>query len=220
MSTVKERIGENMIDSKTDAILVVDLQNDFITGSLAVPGAENMLPTLKKWVDRFAIRFTSRDWHPPDHSSFIDQDGPWPPHCVEDTEGAHMHSILDGVPFIQIYKGKDIDKEQYSAFDGTNLASLLGKLGIKRLFVCGLATDYCVKATVLDALEQFDGEVYVLLDAIAGVNVNVGDADAAIVEMTLAGAKLAANADKELLATDASDIKKTFKKVLEEIHGE
>ena len=182
-----------MINLKTDAILVVDLQNDFITGSLAVPGAEDMLPALKKWVDRFAVRFASRDWHPEDHSSFEEQGGPWPPHCVEDTEGAHMHSILDGIGFLQVGKGMDKDKEQYSAFDGTNLASLLGKLGIERLFVCGLATDYCVKATVLDALEQFDGEVYILLDAIAAVNVHDGDGMAAIAEMTLKGAKTAAN---------------------------
>ena len=182
-----------MIERKTDAILVVDLQNDFITGSLAVPGAEDILPAVKEWVNRFDFRFASRDWHPPDHSSFIDQEGPWPPHCVKDTEGANLHSILDGIGFLQVGKGMDKDKEQYSAFDGTNIASLLGKLKIKRLFVCGLATDYCVKATVLDALEQFDGELYILLDAIAAVNVNDGDGVAAIAEMVLKGAKTATN---------------------------
>lgn len=182
-----------MINRKTDAILVVDLQNDFITGSLAVPGAEDILPAIKKWVDRFDFRFASMDWHPEDHSSFIEQEGPWPPHCIADTEGAYLHSILDDVGFIKVSKGMDKDKEQYSAFDGTNIVSLLPKLMIERLFICGLATDYCVKATVLDALEQFDGEVYILLDAIAAVNVHDGDGMAAIAEMTIKGAKTAAN---------------------------
>jgi nicotinamidase/pyrazinamidase len=182
-----------MIDRKTDAILVVDLQNDFITGSLAVPGAEDILTNVRKWAERFDFRFMSIDWHPEDHSSFKEQGGPWPPHCVADTEGAYLHSILDGIGFIKVSKGMDKDKEQYSAFDGTNIASLLPKLKIERLFICGLATDYCVKATVLDALEQFDGEVYILLDAIAAVDVNPGDGMAAITEMTLAGAKTAKN---------------------------
>ena len=182
-----------MINRKTDAILVVDLQNDFITGSLAVPGAEDILPAVKKWVDRFDFRLASVDWHPADHSSFEEQGGPWPPHCVEDTEGAYIHSILDGIGFIKVSKGMDKDREQYSAFDGTKVADLLPKLKIKRLFICGLATDYCVKATVMDALEQFDGEVYILLDAIAAVDVNEGDGVAAIAEMILAGAKTAKN---------------------------
>ena len=209
-----------MIDKKTDAILVVDLQNDFITGSLAVPGAEDILPVIKKWVDRFDFRFASRDWHPEDHISFVERDGPWPPHCVEDTEGAYIHPILDGIGFILVNKGVDKDVEQYSAFENPSIASLLEKLGIKRLFVCGLATDYCVKATVLDALKQFDGEVYLLLDAIAAVNVNEGDGHAAIVEMCLAGAKLAAGVNDMLIGANADDIKKTLEKVLKEVHGE
>ena len=182
-----------MIDPRTDAILVVDLQNDFITGSLAVPGAEDILSTVRKWVDRFNFRFFSKDMHPADHSSFVEQGGPWPPHCVEDTEGSNLHASLADIAVLKILKGLDKDKEQYSAFDGTRLGIGLKQLGIKRLFVCGLATDYCVKATVLDALEQFDGEVYVLLDAIAAVDVNEGDGTAAIAEMTLAGAKTATN---------------------------
>ena len=209
-----------MIDRRTDAILVVDLQNDFITGSLAVPGAEKILPIVKTWVDRFDFRFASMDWHPEDHSSFVGQGGPWPPHCVQHTDGAKLHSVLDDVGFITVGKGMDKEKEQYSAFDGTNLASLLGKLKIKRLFICGLATDYCVKATVLDAVEQFDGEVYLLVDAIAAVNVKDGDGHAALVEMALAGVKLSANLGDNLAAANIDDIKETLSKVFEEVHGD
>jgi nicotinamidase-related amidase len=182
-----------MIDSKTDAILVVDLQNDFITGSLAVPGAEDILPAVKKWADRFALRVFSKDMHPENHSSFVDQEGPWPPHCVVGTFGSELHESVSEIGGSIIHKGEEVDKDAYSAFEGTGLATYLKAFNVKRLFICGLATDYCVKATVLDALEQFDGEVYVLLDAIAAVNINVGDADAAIVEMTIKGAKTAAN---------------------------
>jgi nicotinamidase-related amidase len=187
--------GENMIERKTDAILVVDLQNDFITGSLAVPGAEDILPALRKWIDRFDLIFLSRDMHPPDHSSFIEQEGPWPPHCIAGNSGSDLHVVLDGIKASVVDKGTEVDKDAYSAFEGTgpSLADRLKLFGIKRLFVCGLATDYCVKATVLDALEQFDGEVYILLDAIAAVDVKDGDGQAAIDEMVAKGAKTAIN---------------------------
>lgn len=183
-----------MIDSKTDAILVVDLQNDFITGSLAVPGAEDILPTVRKWVDRFKWKFFSKDVHPEKHSSFVDQEGPWPPHCVEGTLGVALHKeFAADKDLIYIAKGREVEKDEYSAFANPVFLKHLEVIGVKRLFICGLATDYCVKATVMDALEQFDGEVYILLDAIAAVDVHDGDGVAAIAEMTLAGAKTAAN---------------------------
>ncbi len=184
-----------MIDPRTDAILVVDLQNDFITGSLAVPGAEDILPTVRKWVDRFDHIILSKDMHPPNHSSFIEQEGPWPAHCIAGNFGSDLHVVLDGLRVNVVEKGTEVDKDAYSAFEGTNfnLVERLKMFGIKRLFVCGLATDYCVKATVMDALEQFDGEVFLLLDAIAAVDVTPGDGMAAIAEMTLAGAKVATN---------------------------
>jgi nicotinamidase/pyrazinamidase len=179
-----------MINKKTDAILVVDLQNDFITGSLAVPGAEDIIEKVRYYVEKFSYRFFSKDYHPADHSSFAEQGGPWPPHCVEGTEGAKIHERLADLAINEIPKGMDRDKEQYSAFDGTGMAKGLEQLGIERLFICGLATDYCVKATVLDALQQFNGEVFIYVDAIAAVNVKDGDGHAAIQEMVDAGAKM------------------------------
>ena len=176
------------ICEETDALLIVDLQNDFITGSLAVPGAEGILQKVKEYTEKFLCRFASRDWHPEDHSSFVENGGPWPAHCIAGTEGSELHSILDDHWFIQIYKGLDKNKEQYSAFDGTNIAELLKRFKIKRLFVCGLATDYCVKATVLDALKQFEGAVFLLADATTAVNVNQGDGVRAVMEMLKKGA--------------------------------
>ena len=179
-----------MINKETDAILVVDLQNDFIDGTLAVPGAFNILPNVVKYVEKFDHRFFSADFHPVNHSSFKQQGGPWPPHCIAGTNGSSFHKIL--YPFVAtiIKKGTEVEKDAYSAFDGTDLAKQLEEKGIKRLFVCGLATDYCVKATVLDACQMFNGEVIVLVDAIAAVNINVGDELAAIQEMINAGASM------------------------------
>ena len=181
-----------MINKETDAILVVDLQNDFIDGSLAVPGAISILPKVEEYVKMFDHRFFSADFHPFNHSSFREQGGPWPPHCIAGQNGSSFHKIL--YPFVAtiIKKGTEVDKDAYSAFDGTDLADQLHELGIKRLFVCGLATDYCVKATVIDACQQFNGEVFVLLDAIAAVDINPGDGLAAIQEMTGNGAQMVA----------------------------
>jgi len=177
-----------MINKETDAILVVDLQNDFITGSLAVPGAEDILPDVIEYVERFDQRFFSADFHPEDHSSFVEQGGPWPSHCVAGTDGSSFHKMLGPYVGQLILKGTDPKFDAYSAFSGTNLAEQLKDKGIERLFICGLATDYCVKATVLDACALFNGEVFVLLDAIAAVDVNPGDGATAIQEMTDAGA--------------------------------
>lgn len=177
-----------MINKETDAILVVDLQNDFVDGSLAVPGAINILPRVKEYVEKFDHRFFSADFHPVNHSSFKQQGGPWPPHCIAGHHGSSFHKIL--YPFVAtiIKKGTEVDKDAYSAFDGTDLLKQLEEKGIKRLFICGLATDYCVKATVIDACQQFKGEVFLLIDAIAAVNINTGDDLAAIQEMTGNGA--------------------------------
>jgi nicotinamidase/pyrazinamidase len=176
------------IDKETDAILVVDLQNDFITGSLAVPGAEDILPKVIEYVEQFSHRFFSADFHSEDHSSFVEQDGPWPPHCIAGTNGSSFHKVLGPYVGQLILKGTNPKFDAYSAFSGTDLAEQLKDKGIKRLFVCGLATDYCVKASALDARVLFDGDVFVLTDAIAAVNVNEGDGDAAIAEMLMEGA--------------------------------
>jgi len=178
---------------KTDVLLIVDFQNDFINGSLAVAGAEDLVPAINRYMRIFRKVVVSRDHHKPEHPSFVDQGGPWPAHCVGGTFGMEIHSGIEYIEGIQVASvDKGWDEEAYSPFDGTNLSKMLRDMGAKRLFVCGLATDYCVKAAVLDAIEEFKGEVYLLTDAIAAVNINPDDGDKAIEEVVKAGAELTA----------------------------
>jgi len=178
---------------RSTALVVVDVQNDFCTGgALAVPQGELVVPILNKYVEKFTeagapIIFT-RDWHPPDHSSFKDQGGPWPPHCVQNTKGAEFHPGLRLPPEGVVVSKGDKKDEAYSFFQGTDMAEKLRERGIKRLLVGGLATDYCVKATVLDGL-KLGFEVFHLDDASRGVDVNPGDSERALAEMVEKGAK-------------------------------
>ncbi|RDD60566.1 nicotinamidase [Ferruginivarius sediminum] len=153
-----------------DALLVVDVQNDFCPdGALPVPRGDEVVPVLNDWVaaarEAGAQVYASRDWHPRDHISFESQGGPWPVHCVQDTEGAAFHRDLklpDDV--IVVTKGTRFDQDQYSAFDQTGFAEELKRKGIGRVWIGGLAEDVCVRATALDARKQgFD--VHVVLDA-------------------------------------------------------
>ena len=194
------------IDTSSDFLLVVDVQTDFVTGSLAVPDATDIIPVVNTYMEKIKRRGFSRDMHPENHSSFKDQGGPWPPHCVTGTPGSDFARGMGVAGGILINKGADVDKDAYSAFDGTGLGTVLIGFGITRLFVCGLATDYCVKATVLDALKLYHKivipgtakkrakvekeklEVYLLTDAIKAVNVKPGDGADAIKEMIDAGA--------------------------------
>jgi nicotinamidase/pyrazinamidase len=155
------------------ALLVVDVQNDFVSGTLPVPGATSVLPFINHAIAAFArvpayrLTFYSKCYHVPDHVSFIAQGGKWPPHCVIGTDGAELARGLDIYQPPRII-AKGIDGEAYSAFDGTPLARLLHFYGVRSVYVCGLATDYCVRATALDAVKHgFD--TCVLLDAVAGV---------------------------------------------------
>jgi len=178
------------INPKTDMLLVVDVQNDFIDGSLAVPDGADVVPVINEYIEKIPRKVFSKDAHPTSHSSFADQGGSWPDHCVVGTRGSELHSDLDvdeQKAFI-INKGTELNKDAYSAFDGTGFDMVLPGMGVKRLFICGLATDYCVKATVLDAIKLNGIEVYVLTDAIKAVNVNPGDGDKALQEMFDAGA--------------------------------
>lgn len=174
-------------------LVVVDVQNDFCPGgALAVPEGDKVVPVLNKYIDRFRkagapIIFT-RDWHPPDHSSFKAQGGPWPPHCIQNTEGAKFHPDLFVPAEGEIVSKADKKDEAYSFFQGTNLVEKLHERGIKRLLVGGLATDYCVKETVLDGLKH-GFEVFHLDDASKGVDVSPGDSERALQEMTAKGAK-------------------------------
>jgi len=186
------------VNEKTDMLLVVDVQLDFTgfldndnmpAGSLVVPEANDIIPVIKKYMEKIPRRALSRDMHPKNHSSFAEQGGPWPPHCVVDTKGVEFHPDLEideKLSFI-INKGTEVDKDAYSAFDGTGLDMVLPGIDVKRLFICGLATDYCVKATVLDALKMKGLEVYLLTDAIKAVDVNAGDGVVAIEEMCVKG---------------------------------
>jgi len=180
------------IDKHT-ALVVVDVQNDFCPGgTLAVPDGDKIIPALNEYIRKFKdsgapIVFT-RDWHPPDHSSFKSEGGPWPPHCVQNSEGAKFHRNLM-IPHDAEIVSKAYEKDEaYSFFRGTNLAEKLHRRGIGRLLVGGLATDYCVKDTVLDGL-QHGFEVYHLDDASRGVNVNRNDSELALHEMLRRGAK-------------------------------
>lgn len=178
---------------KGDALVVVDVQRDFLPGgALPVPRGDEVVPVLNRYIELFTgkglpVVFT-RDWHPADHVSFKGRGGHWPPHCVQGTPGAEFApglTVPEGA--IIVSKATSRDKEAYSGFDGTDLHEKLQEFGIKRIFVGGLATDYCVKATVLDGL-KLGYEVYLLSDAVRGVDVNPGDSDRAIEEMASAGA--------------------------------
>jgi len=180
--------------SLKDALIVVDMQRDFMPGgALPVPEGDKIIPRLNQYTRLFSSLglpvFFTRDWHPPDHISFKEQGGVWPPHCVQNTEGALFHKDLF-IPqdnrFI-ISKGKSKDFDAYSGFQGTVLDSLLRERGIRRVFVGGVATDYCVKNTVLGAI-NLGYEAFLLLDGIKGVDVNPGDSERAIEEMLRAGA--------------------------------
>ncbi len=177
-----------------DALIVVDMQRDFMPGgALPVQEGDKIVPRLNQYIRLFFEKglpvFFTRDWHPPDHISFKDQGGVWPPHCVQDTEGAKFHPDLYIPPdnrFI-ISKGTSRDFDAYSGFQGTMLDQLLKERGIKRVFVGGVATDYCVKNTVLGAI-NLGYEAFLLLDGIKGVDVKQGDSQRAIEDMLGAGA--------------------------------
>lgn len=175
------------------AVLLVDVQNDFCKGgALAVPDGDAVVPVCNKLLELAAAHrcpvLASRDRHPADHCSFKEQGGTWPPHCVTRTPGAEIHSGVElPVDAMIIDKGTSQDKDAYSAFDGTPAASILHDAAVKRLIVCGLATDYCVKFTVLDALKE-GFKTIVVEDACRAVNVDPDDGKKALEEMAAAGA--------------------------------
>jgi len=141
-----------------DALLVVDMQVDFCEGgALAAHDTESMISAVNALVADYTAQarlvvFT-RDWHPADHCSFRDQGGQWPPHCVKDTVGARLHPGLAVPPcHLLVSKASGQDKEAYSGFEGTGLEALLKRMGVRTLAVCGIATEYCVRASVEDAV--------------------------------------------------------------------
>jgi nicotinamidase/pyrazinamidase len=184
---------ETIAPESGDALIVVDLQNDFLTGgSLAVPDGDAVIPVLNTWIRRFRGAglpvFATRDWHPADHCSFREQGGPWPPHCVAGTKGAEFTPELVLPPDALIHsKATRPEKEAYSGFEEGDFGRQLREMGVTRLFVGGLATDYCVRATVLDGLKE-GFQVVLLADAIRAVEARPGDGARAIAEMREAGA--------------------------------
>lgn len=176
------------------ALIVVDVQNDFCPGgSLAVPHGDEVIAPLNRLIAEFLERgepvFKTRDWHPPKTKHFADYGGTWPVHCVQQTEGAEFHpALLDDIHIRVISKGLG-DEDCYSGFDGTDLALQLQRLGVEEVWVGGLATDYCVKNTVLDALKE-GFQVQAFQDAMRPVDLQTGDGQRAIEEMRRAGAEI------------------------------
>ena len=171
-----------------DALLVVDVQNDFLPGgSLAVAQGRRILAPINRLMPRFPFVAATRDWHPPEHRFFSRHGGPWPDHCLQRTRGAEFDAELEREHVDAIVsKGVDPQTDGYSGFAGTGLEDDLRGRGIRRVFVCGLATDYCVKATALDA-KRHGFETFVIGDAIAAVNLEPGDEERALGELRAAG---------------------------------
>jgi nicotinamidase/pyrazinamidase len=174
----------------SDALLIVDVQRDFCSGgALSIIGADEILPTInaliKEAIEAKALVIASRDWHPPDHSSFRAFGGTWPTHCVQGSDGAKFHAALrlPGDALI-VTTGQTVDKDQYSAFDATGLANELRRRGVKRVLICGLAQDVCVRATALDAVEA-GFETHLRLSATRPVVSTHGEE--AVAEMVRAG---------------------------------
>jgi nicotinamidase/pyrazinamidase len=184
-----------------EALIVVDVQNDFCPGgALAVSGGDEVVPILNRCIEKFTKEglpiIATRDWHPAQTSHFNSSGGLWPPHCVQGTYGAEFHPALKlGTNVVIVSKGMGAAEDSYSGFQasdasGASLSALLCEKDVQRIFVGGLATDYCIKHTVLDGLKE-GLKVTVLEDAIRGVNLHPDDSREAIAEMLRAGADIA-----------------------------
>ncbi len=177
-----------------DALLIIDFQNDFCPGgALAVSGGDEIAAPIRRLVEGgdFETVVATRDWHPADHASFEREGGPWPVHCVQGTPGAELHESLGDVHLDAVVDvGREREDQGYSGFEKSDLASILREHGVERVFVCGLATDYCVRASAIDACgEGF--ETTLVEDAVRAVDIEPGDGDRAIEEMREAGARVA-----------------------------
>lgn len=181
------------------ALLIVDVQNDFCPGgALGVPAGHKIVPAINKYIRIFsktgAPVFATRDWHPVKSRHFKDFGGVWPVHCIQNTKGAAFHHDLK-LPekAVLLYKGMDPDKDCYSAFyaedaSGSGLSDWLKRMDVKELYISGLATDYCVKFTAMDAIKH-GFKVKILVDAIQGVNLKPDDSEEAIKKITKMGAR-------------------------------
>jgi nicotinamidase/pyrazinamidase len=189
------RAGVDGVLRTGDGLLVVDVQHDFLPGgAVAVREGDALIPILNGYLALWRARglpvFASRDWHPADHCSFAERGGPWPRHCVAGTHGAAVHPAL-ALPTdaVVVSKGTRTDREAYSAFDGTDLDARLRAAGVRRLFIGGLTTDYCVRYTVDDAIDR-GYDAIVLEDAVRAVDTHAGDGARALEAMCARGARL------------------------------
>ncbi|MCI0491004.1 MAG: nicotinamidase [Blastocatellia bacterium] len=192
------------------AVLLVDIQNDFCPGgALAVSEGDEIVPVVNRLMPEFPFVVSGRDWHPADHISFKEQGGPWPPHCVQGTRGAELHPRLDRSRIdAHFRKAASPDADAYSEFEGTDesgrsLDEALKARHVRRLYVTGLATDYCVKATVLDAIKN-GYEVFAITDAMRAVDVEPDDGAKALEEMKSRGAHLVTSREVLEYAEEAS----------------
>jgi len=196
--------GGISMSNKKRALVVVDVQNDFCPGgSLAVSQGDEVITPLNKLIEEFLEEgepvFKTRDWHLPQTRHFADYGGTWPVHCVQNTKGAEFHpGLLDDMHIRIVSKGLG-DEDSYSGFDGTDLALQLQRLGVEEVWVGGLATDYCVKNTVLDALKE-GFRVKALKDAMRPVNLKPDDGERAIEEMRNAGAEITTSQEQQAAA--------------------
>lgn len=176
------------------ALLIVDVQNDFLPkGSLGVKDGDKIIPILNKLIDKFSIRIATKDWHPEKTVHF----DIWPIHCVVNTIGSDFPKELKSDKIQEIfYKGTDNKDDGYSAFDATNknLSKYLKENNVKEVYVTGIATDYCVKASALDAITE-GFKTYIITDAIKAVNQNPGDDLKALEELEEKGAILLSSKD-------------------------
>ena len=195
-----------------NALIVVDLQNDFCPGgALPVPEGDRIVAVINQLQRRFDLVVATQDWHPANHGSFaanhagkkpgdtIELAGRpqvlWPTHCVQDTPGAEFHPQFDTSRIARVFrKGVDSDVDSYSGFfdngrrKSTGLGEYLKEQGVDSVYVCGLATDYCVKFTALDAV-QLGFETFLIADACRGVNLKPGDVTHAVEEMLANGVR-------------------------------
>jgi nicotinamidase/pyrazinamidase len=176
------------------ALVIVDFQNDFTEGgALAVPDGDAIAPRVKELLDSgdFDVVVATRDWHPPDHSSFAEQGGPWPPHCVQGTRGAELHPSLDRDRIDAVVDaGYEPGLEGYSGFEETDLEQILREHDVDEVTFVGLATDYCVRQTALDAVRS-GFAVTVDRAGIRGIDAQPGDSQRALDELAEAGARIA-----------------------------
>jgi nicotinamidase/pyrazinamidase len=173
------------------ALLIIDFQNDFTGGgALEVPGGDEIAEPVQRLAQRFDLVVATRDWHPPDHSSFVTEGGAWPVHCVRGTHGAEFHPAMAEVNVDAVVDvGRERDDEGYSGFEKSDLAPILRDRDVDEVYVCGLATDYCVRASAIDACrEGFD--TVVVEDAVRAVNLDDGDGERAFDDMREAGARI------------------------------